>query len=254
MSRPYVILTPQYNHKIGGVRVLHHLMIELINAGYPCRIVNNKKDKAKPDEIAIYPEIYSGNPLEATRVARWVLYRPGELGGDKVYDESELVFVFDHMFLDSVKNKVYGMLNLPYLELDLFKVTNYGDREATCYYEGKGKVNQPIPIDSIEITKSYPQTREGLADLFNRCKTFYCFDPMTIMIYEAPLCGCPTVLLNNYEAHKMSSLELNGVCDKEEDIDQARQTMHLVKEDFIQLKERFKEQLQQFIEITQEEI
>jgi len=42
--------------------------------------------------IGVYPEVAFGNMLGLAVVARWILNKPGHLGGETSYDEKEIVF------------------------------------------------------------------------------------------------------------------------------------------------------------------
>src|SRR3954469_3045856 len=107
MSFTFLVWAPPYTHRSSGVRALYRLCHHLNNGGYPSaimseRVANDLPDWSTPfhfgpvgDSIVIYPEIVSGNPLQARKVVRWALNNPGLLGGDSSYPDEEMVFVYD---------------------------------------------------------------------------------------------------------------------------------------------------------------
>lgn len=265
MNRPYYILSPGYQHNSGGIKVLFELCDKLNELGEEAYIVTDRFESKKntkqifargikhKDAIAVYPEIYKGNPLRMPTVARWVLNSPGKIGGDKVYDHNEKVFSFYELYNKDIRNKIAGMLYVPTIETAIF---NTVDREPnnTCYYVGKGpyRENCNIPTDAIEITRSWPSNRYMLAEIFKTSKVFYCFDYSTQMTQEAALCGCPTVLLSgNLAEHKKSLFYGYGCCDDINKIDEAISTVHKVKERLDELSKESVEQIKKFIQITQ---
>jgi hypothetical protein len=148
--------------------------------------------------VAIYPETISGNPLGSKTTVRWVLNRPGLLGGDEVYADSELVFSYSDAFTPYIKNPVVGKLYMPTINERLFYCDDQkmSKRSLACFYVGKsqwkpGIVNRK---HAFEITREYPSKQE-LGKLFRASRVLYCFDNSTILIYEALLCGCPVVIV-----------------------------------------------------------
>ncbi len=183
----YLIFAPEYQHNSAGVRALYRLQDELRNRGYAAKIV--QKGFASNDDIVVYPEIISGNPLGGKTVARWVLNYPGLLGGQKEYDEREIIFTWDKKYYDA------PVLAVPVIE-DFFK--NDGlPRKDGCFWVGKGGNIPRIPETEglIEITYEWPKTREALAILLNSVKTFYTYDNNTMLISEAKACGCKVVVI-----------------------------------------------------------
>lgn len=93
MKRTYWIYSWNLNYH-GGVKALHRLQHSLIAAGQNSIIINPLEEQ-KPlryiedDDIVIYPEIISGNPLQGKRVVRWLLNRPGVCSTMPVYEKGD---------------------------------------------------------------------------------------------------------------------------------------------------------------------
>jgi hypothetical protein len=147
---------------------------------------------------AIYPETVPGNPLAAASVIRWVLNRPGLLGGDAVYSDDEHVFYYSEVFRPYIQNRIAGKLYMPTIDESIF----YADenvssrRSLECFYVGKSVWRDGV-IDGdrmFEITREFPAKAE-LGKLFRAARVLYCFDNSTILAYEALLCGCPVVVI-----------------------------------------------------------
>jgi hypothetical protein len=200
----YLIWSPNYDHKSGGVRALHkfcHLLnesgCEAYITGNPNPEWNEKLYTGLADEdnpIVVYPEIVPGNPLNARKVVRWVLNTPGYLAGEVHYHPSELLFTWDRRFLDLPKDRILKVKNI---EDGLF-VNKGGKRTMDCFWMGKGLKRSPylaFTDGMLEITAEWPQQRTELAKLFNKVKTFYTYDDCTQLSLEASLCGCKVVLL-----------------------------------------------------------
>jgi O-antigen biosynthesis protein len=183
----YVITAPPYTHKSAGIKVLYELQKWLIRYGKDAMILNFKSPyRAEDDDIVVYPEIVSGNPLRAKRVVRYILNHPGLLGGDKEYDRNEILIAYDSA-LAQYSNGV--ILTTPCIE-DFFSDMGY-ERTLNCFYVGKGtNTHHPATRACIEITSRWPARRRELAELLNRTRTFYTYDQRTALITEATRCGC----------------------------------------------------------------
>jgi hypothetical protein len=210
----YVVFSGPYRSNSAGIYCLHKLCDELNRLGFPSFTTGG--DIAAPNMdapmidvdaaaalcsrgfIAVYGETVSGNPLGAAVVVRWVLNRPGLLGGDDEYDRSELVFSYSNAYTPYIKNRVAGKLHMPTIDQDLFYCSDSDPfkRNLSCYYVGKSNWKDGIcdPTRTFEITRLAPQKPE-LGKIFRASKVLYCFDNSTILIYEALLCGCPVVVI-----------------------------------------------------------
>lgn len=166
---------------------------------------------APDDVIAVYAEIYPGNPLGAKHVARFVLNIPGLLGGDKVYADTETIFYAPQLtgddYLKDAAQKAAGgrevfPLQTSVHEPHLFYPTQRKDRKGTCYFHYKGfaafaKSGHLFPTAEWRlIDRSAPLSRVELADLFHRSEAFYSWDAHSGITREAALCGCPTFIVD----------------------------------------------------------
>ncbi|MDD5457603.1 MAG: glycosyltransferase [Candidatus Margulisbacteria bacterium] len=278
----YLIVAPSYTSASGGIKALHLLCHHLNQSGQKAFLVMDNPLAVNPNlqtpalskleiaqkiqqgAIAVYPEIVPGNPLNAQTVIRYVLNRPGVMGGDLTYAESDMIFVYTKMLRQSLGNKAKGVLFIPTIEQDIFFRNEAQARNKQCFYIGKGRYREdiinPLETDMIKITRNprFPGTREELADLFRQCSMFYCFDNLTIMYYESALCGCPVVLIpdGNYNKEQYENNELGryGIAfgNSPEEIKFARETVHLAKENYDKCVADFRKNLENFISLSQQ--
>ncbi|MBI4058103.1 hypothetical protein HY405_02235 [Candidatus Microgenomates bacterium] len=75
--KPYSVVTPKFKIDSGGIRVMWGLYGWLLAKG---QIVNVNLKYPDPNFIAIYPEVYQGNPIGANTVVRYILQKPGMMG------------------------------------------------------------------------------------------------------------------------------------------------------------------------------
>ena len=187
------------------------------------------KSLCKEGFIAVYPETIVDNPLEARHVARWVLNRPGLLGGREVYDDSELVFNYCNAFEPYIKNRIDGKLYMPTIDEEIFfcDENDHTPRGLECFYIGKStwKEGYIDPTQAFEITRGTPAKKE-LGKLFRASRMLYCFDNSTILAYEAILCGCPVTIIpdgtQSREDYERLELGMDGIAWGMEERDQVQ--------------------------------
>ena len=206
-----IIYTPPYNIKIGGIIVMHYfakLVNKKCNNKFRAKLFmyNNIRyenpfcnDFAKIDEInentvVIYPEVISGNPLNAKHVVRWILLELGiemPLDHYKNWGINDLVYFWETIV--NIKN--YSQLCCPFLN-PLFKNNNSNERTNTCYLVKKGplihkNINYIHPTESICIDDF---SLEEINRTFNICKYFYCYDPNSAYTIYSAICGCIPII------------------------------------------------------------
>lgn len=280
---PYYIFAPPYERRSAGIRSLHLLCHWLNRKGYPAFVhilSDPKRPQAHPDlvtpvlsqrlvqqhhkagktPIVVYPEIVSGNPLEAACVVRYVLNYPGLLGGDREFARDELLFAYSERLARGVSQEC-SVLFLPVIDRTIFWGGDTGQREGACYYAAKyksaGYATFGLPPNAIEIVRDGPNAQPPveIARLFRTAETFYCFED-SALILEAALCGCPTVIMKSaFFRHPLGLAEFGydglAVDTSSEQLRRAQQTVGNVQETYSKLCERFWGELDNFVELTQ---
>jgi hypothetical protein len=187
-----------------------------------------------------------------------VLNRPGLLGGEEAYDQSEQVFYYCNAFLPYIRNRVVGKLYMPTIDESLFFCED-GDqskRSLECFYVGKSQWKEGLIDRSrvFEITRDTPPKKE-LGKLFRASRVLYCFDNSTILAYEAILCGCPVVIIpdgtQTREDYERLELGMDGIAWGMEELDRVKADVPKLRQRYEQVKREYVEQLERFIAITQ---
>jgi len=170
-----------------------------------------------PDFVAIYPEIYHGNPTGANTVVRYILNKPGVMGtsiqsgsftpGPTSFSPEDQIFVFSKIY-DTFGVDDEHLMFLPILNLHLFKAKK-GRRKNRCVFVGKGK---DIPLKETEglprITRELSSDQNRLADFLNTCEVMYSFENPTAMNEIARLAGCKVCYISEGATIKYTREEL----------------------------------------------
>lgn len=220
----FLIQSPPYRDSSSGIRALWRLAHWLNVLGCEAYVVAEPGETPpldwdvrlaqlsgpQPDAIAVYPEIVSGNPLGCGRVARWVLNRPGLLGGDTAYDPAETVFyspqrsgpdVFYEPARAAAGKEVYP-LGTSVHEPHLFYPSKRADRSGTCYFVYKGQEafaasGSRFPTHEWHLlSPAAPVSRADLAFLFHHTEALYSWDPHSGITREAAICGVRTYIVD----------------------------------------------------------
>lgn len=274
-KKGYLIVAPDYVSNSAGIYCLYKLCNDLNRKGFPSFMALT--GRTHPDLVApiisleaahvlleygftaIYPESIPGNHLNAKKIARWVLNRPGLIGGgDKIYNPEEKVFYYSEVFKRYIQNKISGKLYMPTIDETIFyppKDENK-DRTLTCYYVGKSQFQEGYfdKNETFEITRSTPPKKE-LGKLLRASKVLYCFDNSTILAYEAVLCGCPVVIIpdgtQTWEDYQSLELGMDGLAWGIEDLPNALPNLKRFIQRYETIKQDYHRQLDEFITITQ---
>ena len=216
--RPYYIFGFNYRRSSAGIRVMHMLCDALIRSGHEAYIAAEvfSPDLMTPkltdaviaqhravgvNPIAVYPEVVDGNPLNCGVVVRYLLNKPGFIAGNGEYGENDLFFAYKHDFMLADMPRE-NHLFLPAIDSNIFRPSTDPTRRVPgriCYYLGHKRHAQIdphlLPADAIEITLDYPDSWQGLADIFQQCEYLYLGEASGLG-YEAALCGCVPVLVS----------------------------------------------------------
>ena len=203
MGRTYLIWAPPLCGN-AGVRGLYKLAVALRNHGQRVRLwswgetrqldfayVGYITPQMREEDIVIYPETVSGNPLQIRNVVRWVLFFPGHLGGDTHYHPSEKIFTWCDAYYPGA----------PRLLPDVIDHTIFYDaglpRTRDCTFVHKdGKWKKLPELNGLtEITMQWPATREELAYLLQTSNTVYSWDSHSSLLDEAYFCGASVKII-----------------------------------------------------------
>lgn len=241
MSRPYVVWSPPWDHKVGGIRALYKLVDELRAHGCDATIASGGAD---PEAIVVYPEIVQDNPLRAERIVRWRL-APADVPADG--------YTVD--WLD------YGagnpVLTLDLIDAELFARRPNPYRSGVALWVHKGRADLDlIPPGAVQITSNTPETREGVADLLARSEYLLSFDEFSTVNLEAILLGTPVLL---YPTVRFTRAELlaqgwphYGVAWSPDEVGSARMCTTLAWDWYRSEQVRFAAMVDEFVHATQE--
>lgn len=209
----FVVFAPDFQIRSAGIYCLHALGEALRERGFAaylcgarrgapghsCPLVSRSTARAlcHRGAAAVYPETVLGNPFGARTVMRWVMNRPGLLGGSESYGSEERVFAYSEVFRPYIRNHLQGVLYMPAIDQSLFfpPATDWA-RTLDCFYVGKSRWREHVldRAHAFEITRESPPRCE-LGKILRHSRRLFCFDNSTLLIYEALLCGCEVVVV-----------------------------------------------------------
>ena len=206
----------------GGITVQLNLAKALNDRGIPTKLLspcgnvenvifNNfaTTGDVNDETIAIYCEGVTGNPLNAKKVVRWILY--GAWNSDiRTFSNDEIIYYFwPFCKLNNPINK----LSFIYLNSSAYNKGLYRYRES-CFIIKKGsyytknrnktrifgQFTKPQLIPSLRhISKNnsyniaFLKSQEEYIEVFNTTKFFFCYDPACFLVTIALMCGCVVI-------------------------------------------------------------
>jgi hypothetical protein len=236
--KKYTIWSPEFTNFSGGIRALHELNFQLNQKGYQSNLhYENKHDE---NNIVIYPEIITNNPLNSNHYFQWLLADAKKdglsfewvkgLGGDHLLT----VNIIDLQIFNPKKNK----------------------RKNVGYWIGKGSKNIDLPPNSELINKFQPNNRQDLATQLSSYEYIISFDSFTAINYEATLLGTPVLIAN--QTHDWSKEKLQktdwptyGICWSMDELDEAKKEVGKQYEAYTNSCDKFAKSVDYFIDITQ---
>jgi len=216
VDHPYYISAPDYRYSSAGIRALHYFCHALNELGQEAYIICNifnpmlrtpklteivvRKHKAEGRiPIVLYPEVIIGNPLNLPVVARWILNKPGHLGGDLNYSDNEILFHYQRGLL--LEGTEASPLYLPTIDRAIFNNFNNpldSSRKGICYYANKyllsGNELTHHVKNAISLCHDVKLSPKEIAKVLRESEFLYCYEPSAI-INEALLCGCPVFIV-----------------------------------------------------------
>jgi hypothetical protein len=210
------------------------------------------RPRLEQDTVVLYPEIVRGNPLKARNVVRWLLYHDPA----KTYH-----FGRDDMFFRVDRNFDHpGKLSGGAPDLFLYEIhpayrdEGRSDRKGACYMVRKGYDKPPIPETENALLLD-GKSHEEIARAFNRCEVFYSYDEATMYSQYAALCGCLSIVIPGNHASREEwidgyAIARYGIAYGLDDVEHARNTMHLVRPLLEQREREGLDTVRNFVRLT----
>ena len=281
MRNPYYIMAPSYTATSGGVEVLYHLCSKLNSMGFEAYIANSKSTTSKLNApilndsvvsrhvdfglnpIAVYPEIYSGNPLNCNACVRYMLNKQGVINGNNLNaSDDDLYFYYVEPFMEGI-NVDGNKLEILIIDLELFSPDRNRDRFRNILYINRYPIDMvdfdQLPEDVEVLSMDNPVSHEDLAKMFKEAKALYSYEYSTTCTM-AMLCGCPLVVKGFNSGHNygftssiISVYEGLGYSffDDSDSLSSAQASLIRFREKWIKKENESKAELNRFVEITQ---
>ena len=263
----YVIFVPNYNNSIGGNLALHSLSENLSLLGEEVYITCQYKREhsltksidiksnfwsflSKENTIVVYPEIIENNPLNAKHICRWLLNNPGAFKKFDAYEPEGIFFRYNKYFNYEKYDKEIPVLNTYISKVKTFTpLQNKNIKRKRIIYSLR-KINQ-------EKLKRYPIKTEWelihfnsidktifdleIRNIFRNSKYYISYDHCSYMTVLAALCGCIPIVIpderySKEEWKNIFPIQRYGVAYGFEDIEFAKETLHLVKDNVIEVQ------------------
>jgi hypothetical protein len=201
-----------------GIRCLHLLCHHLNRLGYRSYVgtpVTNPNlntpvadieilERFRRDglaDVVIYPEITAGNPLNADRVVRYLLNKPGLFSGVGVagYGANDFFLHFADEFVPSGLQSL--KLRIPLVDQDVYRPAEQSVvRDVFAVYADRYQPDTasfPAWITNHEIiSRAIPRDPATLADLYQRSRALI-IGERSSAANEAIHCGCPVIIIPN---------------------------------------------------------
>lgn len=141
------------------------------------------------DTIVVYSEGIWGNFLHAKKIVRWFLYYNRYPNDEDAYEKDALYFDYMHAYNDEKLNPTGRKLYLGHFNKELYRQTNFGEREGKCYavHKGSGRTDLPKEFNG-PIVDGVMEAE--VAKIFNKKKYLYSYDHKTFYNVIAAMCGC----------------------------------------------------------------
>lgn len=262
----FLLWTLPYAESSGGILMLYKLAEMLANRGFEtytssppkpgslAKFYNEKSELELDLTMVIYPEIVIGNPFKAKYVTRWILNTPGKIGGDGIFGKNDLIYKYSDFFEVNANTKINGFLRCVETKKDFFVNLNL-ERKGSCYLVKKGKLdNKQLiyhPHDSLNIDDFISD--DYLLEVFNKKETFISYDTATYHNIQAALCGCITIVIPDENMSKSEWVNKHiivkyGIAYGIDDIQWAKDTMKLVKNELQKFEDECEKSVDEYIE------
>ena len=205
----FIVVAPPFSEKSAGVVVLHRLYDSLLALGYSAYLVifaNNTDgihyyamqsfERNLSREVVIYPEVLGGNPLNSRYVVRYFLNYEGKASGNFVSPgKDDFIIAYWPEYVNPHHAQIAYLVDAP--PADFQGLTPAMQRVMDATYIGKGRLYGECTVigGSVEITRSWPETKNALYELLRQVRFLYNWDSISSIGLDALVCGCIPVVM-----------------------------------------------------------
>ena len=145
------------------------------------------------DPIFVYPDIVKGNPCQAKRVVRYLLAKPGDFGGETNFPETDIIWSLSGNIAANTRSPE-NVLCIPVTDTTIF-TPGAVPRKGACFFSNKydrihGHQLLPITNGAVRLS-GYAHEMAAIMQASEICYVY----ENSLASVEAPLCGCPAVLV-----------------------------------------------------------
>jgi hypothetical protein len=212
--------------------------------------------------VAVYTQVTWGNPFNTNHVARWMLhdYDP-EIW--KTYGQNESFFNYGTFHVPH--DVFFQPLTVFDYKFDLYVNFNDKGRKGFGHILHKFTPDWGIEflsrIGSTEIPNYHGRKDlDYLVDYFNKFEYVLTFDDKSYLTTAAALCGAKAIILNPnsdtspHEFRCKNPIQANGVAYGFNDIKHADLTLDLVKSHLLELEQKDKKTINNFIKFWEQKV
>jgi hypothetical protein len=276
----FYIYAPPWRDSSAGIRVLHYLCHCLNLMGYQAWLVlTNPKSNAQltnstlntpvlsklqskihiksgMSPVVVYSETILDNPLNATRVMRWVLNFPGALGGFLHFPTEDYLVAYSKKIQACVPNCT-DVLFLPAVDLSELPVGVPKQKELALVYAGKYRsyVGTPpqLPGNPIELFRDGEAklSRKDFLNELAKAEKIYLFENSSVATEAVLLNTVAIFVQNEFLGSVIAESELgNGglaIGFEKSELERAKQTLPEAALRYKEAQEIFWLQLQNIV-------
>lgn len=257
-----------YVPKSYGISCMYYFVSTLNRKGIPTRILCHELENlsfplpeefkpyfishaAMPNEISdedvvIYSDIVQGNPMDAKRVIRWLMNKPGFLTQQSFKFLSRYVLVAYSTLVDTDMEQLFYLID----ERKLFdeikeKYGKHSKDTVTVYF---GKVHNSVIKEKNElleeilsdyqkvnvITRHWPKSRRQTLQLIAESDLLISYDCLTNLNLESTLAGTPVLMMDDTYGIKEKHFNINdsGFAYSKDEIAEAKKNIPFVYQDY----------------------
>jgi hypothetical protein len=226
----FYVYAPLYRNNSNGIRMLYTLSEMIRQCGYDSKVICYEDEMANYDllmpnrykyhtlkltsefscyqlgeqDIVIYSDTISDNPLNAKNVVRYLLNRPTYITGKGIEYGDRDYLVSYSLAIDPNLSQLFILND----DREYFYPCDFNEKESiVCIYYGKiidKEIHDPAIValiktfdQTVTISKEFPATKIELGDLLRRARLLISLDPISNITYEATLCGTPALIVND---------------------------------------------------------